>query len=78
MMGSLQQPVWTKWQNFTYKGYTSHGFMPQVNFYNVKPCKASHVEGGLVTGKPSSVSFSVPVIGGNLNLPFDRTNIVCE
>lgn len=60
MMGSLQQPVSTKLQNFTYKGYNS-----QVNFYRVNPCKASHVEGTLVTGKPTSLSFSVPEIGGN-------------
>ncbi|XP_061356081.1 serine hydroxymethyltransferase 3, chloroplastic [Gastrolobium bilobum] len=65
MMGSLQQPVWTKGLNFHAEGYSSNGFIPQVRFYNVKPCKASHVEGNLVTGKPSSLSFSVPEIGGN-------------
>ena len=65
MMGSLQQPVWTKGQTFPAKGYGSNGFMPQVKFYNVKPCKASHVEGSLVTGMPSTLSVSVPEIGGN-------------
>ncbi|RDX92368.1 Serine hydroxymethyltransferase 3, chloroplastic, partial [Mucuna pruriens] len=65
MMRSLQQPVWTKGMNFPAKGYSSdNGFVPQVKFFNVKPCKASHVEGGLVTGNPSSSSFSVPEIGG--------------
>ncbi|KAJ1377928.1 Serine hydroxymethyltransferase [Sesbania bispinosa] len=64
-MGSLQQPVWTKGQSFPAKGYGSNGFIPQVKLYNLKPCKASHVEGSLVTGTPSSLSFSVPEIGGN-------------
>ncbi|TKY70606.1 Serine hydroxymethyltransferase 3 [Spatholobus suberectus] len=44
-------------------------FVPQVNLFNVKPkpCKASHVEGALFTGtgNPSSLSFSVPQIGGD-------------
>ncbi|XP_027330897.1 serine hydroxymethyltransferase 3, chloroplastic isoform X2 [Abrus precatorius] len=65
MMGSLQQPVWTKGMNFPAKGCGSNGFIPQMKVYHLKPCKASHVEGGLVTGKPSSLSFSVPEIGGD-------------
>lgn len=56
MMSSLQQPLWTKLHNFTSnKGHTSHFFLP---------CKASHVEASLVAGNPSSLSFSVPQIGG--------------
>jgi len=66
MMGSLQQPVWTKGVIFPAKGYgNNNGFVPQLKFFNGKPCKASHVEGGLVTGSTSSLSFSVPQIGGN-------------
>ena len=66
MMGSLQQSVWTKGMNFPAKGYGSNnGFVPEVKFCNMKPCKASPVEGSLVTGKPSSLSFSVPEIGGD-------------
>lgn len=70
MMGSLQQPVWTKLQNVTHKGSSTHGFMPQVSFSNVNPCKASHVVGSVVTGRPSSLSFSAPEIGGNCNYHF--------
>lgn len=65
MAGSLQQPVWTKGLNFAVKGYGSNGFIPQVKFYSTKPCKASHVEGSVVTGGPSSLSVSAPKIGGD-------------
>lgn len=66
MMGSLQQSVWTKGMGFPAKGYGNNsGFVSEVKFWNMKPCKASPVEGSLVTGKPSSLSFSVPEIGGN-------------
>nr|KYP62897.1 hypothetical protein KK1_017457 [Cajanus cajan] len=65
MMGSLQQSVWTKGMDFPPKGCGNNGFLPQVKFCNMKSCKASHVEGSLVTGKPSSLSFSVPKIGGD-------------
>ncbi|ESW32332.1 hypothetical protein PHAVU_002G313300 [Phaseolus vulgaris] len=64
MMGSLQQPVWNKEVIFPAKGYgNNNGFVPQLKFFNVKPCKASHVEGGLVTGSTLSLSFAVPQIG---------------
>ncbi|KAK7331435.1 hypothetical protein VNO77_25660 [Canavalia gladiata] len=65
MMGSLQQPVWTKGINFPVKGCGCNGFIPQAKFFSVKPCKASHVEGSLVTGNPSSLSITVPQIGGD-------------
>ncbi|KAL2969516.1 hypothetical protein AAZX31_15G086100 [Glycine max] len=67
MMSSLQQqPIWTKGLNFPAKGYGSNnGFVTQLRFCNIKPSKASHVEASLVAGKPSSVSFSVPEIGGD-------------
>lgn len=65
MMGSLQQSVWTKGMDFPPKGCGNNGFLPQVKFCNMNSCKASHVEGSLVTGKPSSLSFSVPKIGGD-------------
>ncbi|KAG4948605.1 hypothetical protein JHK82_041788 [Glycine max] len=54
------------WLNFPAKGYGSNnGFVTQLRFCNIKPSKASHVEASLVAGKPSSVSFSVPEIGGD-------------
>lgn len=53
MMGSMQQPAWTKGQSFPAIGYGSNGFIPQVKFCNVKPCKAS------------SLSISVPEIKGD-------------
>ena len=66
MMGSLQQPVWTKGLSFpSNKGYGGNGFIPQLTFHNARPCKASPVEGSLVTGAPSSLSVSVPEIGGD-------------
>lgn len=80
-MSSLQQqPIWTKGLNFPAKGYGSNnGFLPQVRFCNIKPSKASHVEASLVAGKPSSVSFSVPEIGGNCNRQPSALEIVlCE
>ncbi|OIW14041.1 hypothetical protein TanjilG_11386 [Lupinus angustifolius] len=65
MMGSLQQPCWTKGLNFPAKGCTSNGFSHQVKFSNVKPCKASQIEGSVVTGRPSSLSVPVQEIGGD-------------
>ncbi|KAE9591362.1 putative glycine hydroxymethyltransferase [Lupinus albus] len=65
MMGSLQQPCWTKLTKIHAKGCGGNGFMPQVKFYNVKPCKASPVEASLVTGGPSSLSIAVQEIGGD-------------
>ncbi|KAI4316547.1 hypothetical protein L6164_024521 [Bauhinia variegata] len=65
MMGSLQQPMWTKGLNSAAKGWGNNGFVPQVRLYNVNPCKASYVEGSLVTGRPSTLS--VPVPGGDGN-----------
>ncbi|KAF1895147.1 hypothetical protein Lal_00022645 [Lupinus albus] len=63
MMGSLQQPCWTKGLNFHAKWGTSNGFLHQVKFSNVKPCKASQIEGSVVTGRPSSLSVGVQEIG---------------
>ncbi|CAL0301275.1 unnamed protein product [Lupinus luteus] len=64
MMGSLQQPYWTKGMNFPAKGCGSNGFMSQVKLYCVKPCKASRVESSLVTGSAPSLSVAVQEIGG--------------
>ncbi|MED6133546.1 Serine hydroxymethyltransferase 3, chloroplastic, variant 2 [Stylosanthes scabra] len=64
MMDSLlQQPVWTKGMTFPNKGFGNNACLPQVKFYSLKPCKASHVEGTVLTGTPSSLS--VPEIGGD-------------
>ncbi|CAL0334690.1 unnamed protein product [Lupinus luteus] len=65
MMGSLQQPCWTKGINFPAKGCTSNGFSHRVKFSYVKPCKASQIEGSVVTGRPSSLSVPVQKIGGD-------------
>ncbi|XP_020988196.1 serine hydroxymethyltransferase 3, chloroplastic isoform X1 [Arachis duranensis] len=66
MMGSLQQqPVWTKGMTFPNKGLGNNGCLAQTKFYSLKPCKASHVEGTVLTGTPSSLSVSVPEIGGD-------------
>ncbi|KAI4337121.1 hypothetical protein L6164_015573 [Bauhinia variegata] len=64
MMGSLQQPIWTKGLNSAAKGWGNNGFVPQVKLYSVKPCKASYVEESLTTKRPSTVSVPVTEIGG--------------
>ena len=67
--GSLQQPIWTKGLSFHAKGCGSNGFVPQAKLFFVKPCKASYVDGSLVSGKPSSLTAPLPEIGGNYYLP---------
>ncbi|XP_023902260.1 serine hydroxymethyltransferase 3, chloroplastic [Quercus suber] len=66
VMGSLQQPIWTKGSNFAPKGSSVIGFPQQGRLNLMKPCKSSNVEGSLVTGRPpSSASVPVPEIGGS-------------
>ena len=61
-MGSLQQPVLTKGSAFPMKRSVIIGFPYQVK---LKPCRASSLEGSLVTGRPpSSVSVPIPETGG--------------
>lgn len=71
VMGSVQQPVWAKGSTFFLKGSFFNGCPHQVKIaLVVKPCRSSQLEGSLVTGRPpSSVSVSVPEIGGNHVLP---------
>uniref|UniRef100_A0A2N9IIT1 Serine hydroxymethyltransferase n=1 Tax=Fagus sylvatica TaxID=28930 RepID=A0A2N9IIT1_FAGSY len=65
VMGSLQQPIWTKESNFPPRGSSVIGFPHQGRLNLLKPCRSSYVEGSLVTGTPpSSVSVPVPEIGG--------------
>uniref|UniRef100_A0A5B6Z824 Serine hydroxymethyltransferase n=1 Tax=Davidia involucrata TaxID=16924 RepID=A0A5B6Z824_DAVIN len=66
VMGSLQQPIWTKGSTFPSKGYGISGFPNQIKLNMAKPCRSSQVEGSLVTGRPpSSVSVPVSEIGGH-------------
>ncbi|KAG5524730.1 hypothetical protein RHGRI_031414 [Rhododendron griersonianum] len=66
VMGSVQQPVWVKGSTFFPKGSFFNGCRHQVKIASVKPCRSSQLEGSLVTGRPpSSVSVSVPEIGGS-------------
>lgn len=59
---SLQQPVWVKGSAFSLKGEMK---LNGVKLWSVKPCKASQLEGSLVTGRPpSSVSVPIPEMGG--------------
>ena len=60
MMGSGQQLAWNKVMNFPANGCDGYGMKPQV-----KVCRASYVEGSLVSGRQSTLSVSVPEIGGN-------------
>ncbi|KAB2611914.1 serine hydroxymethyltransferase 3 [Pyrus ussuriensis x Pyrus communis] len=64
VMGSLQQPAWTKGTIFSNKGLTGSGFSHQLKLNCVKPVRSSYIEGSLVTGRPSSsVTVPLPEIG---------------
>ncbi|KAL6974287.1 Serine hydroxymethyltransferase 3, chloroplastic [Sarracenia purpurea var. burkii] len=66
IMGSIQQPLCAKSLNFPPKGLDFNGFPPQVKVNLLKPCRASQLEGSLVTGRPPScVSLPAPEIQGN-------------
>ncbi|KAL6986713.1 glycine hydroxymethyltransferase, partial [Sarracenia purpurea var. burkii] len=66
IMGSIQQPLCAKRLNFTPKGLDFNGFPHQVKVNLLKPCRASQLEGSLVTGRPPScVSVPAPEIEGN-------------
>lgn len=69
MGSSLQQPVWVKGSAFPLKGEVK---LNGVRLWFVKPCKASQLDGSLVSGRPpSSVSVPIPEMGGNFsNLRF--------
>jgi glycine hydroxymethyltransferase len=62
LMGSLQQSVLVKGSSFPSKGALINGSPNQVKFSCIKPCRSSHLEGSLVTGRPPS-SASVPIPG---------------
>ncbi|CAI0452467.1 unnamed protein product [Linum tenue] len=65
VMGSLQQPNWSKGTAFAPKKPTFVLFPRQVKLQSLKPCKAS-LEGSLVTGRPpSSVSVPIPEAEGD-------------
>jgi glycine hydroxymethyltransferase len=65
VMGSLQQSICAKGSLFPSKGSGMHGFSNHARVNFVKPCRSSHIEGSLVTGRPpSSVSVPVPENGG--------------
>ncbi|XP_057477322.1 serine hydroxymethyltransferase 3, chloroplastic-like [Actinidia eriantha] len=65
VMGSIQQPLWTKGSAFSPKGPSFNGFPHQFKLSLVEPCRSSQLEGSLVTGRPpTSASVSAPEIGG--------------
>ncbi|KAG6772630.1 hypothetical protein NC652_017672 [Populus alba x Populus x berolinensis] len=68
VMGSLQQPVLSKGLAFPMKRSVIIGFPYQVKLNSVKPCRASSLEGSLVTGRPpSSVSVPIPETGADIS-----------
>ncbi|KAJ6914907.1 serine hydroxymethyltransferase 3 [Populus alba x Populus x berolinensis] len=68
VMGSLQQPVLSKGPAFPMKRSVIIGFPYQVKINSVKPCRASSLEGSLVTGRPpSSVSVPIPETGADIS-----------
>ncbi|KAB5553169.1 hypothetical protein DKX38_010480 [Salix brachista] len=80
VMGSLQQPVLTKGSAFPMKRSVIIGFPYQVK---LKPCRASSLEGSLVTGRPpSSVSVPIPETGGKHDIFSDTSSFkdygLCE
>ncbi|KAK4354800.1 hypothetical protein RND71_026994 [Anisodus tanguticus] len=65
MSYSLQQSVWVKGSAFPLKGEMK---LNEVKLRSAKPCKASQLEGSLVTGRPpSSVSVPIPEMAGAEN-----------
>lgn len=67
VMGSLQQPIWTKGLNFPPKGSSFIGSQLQVKLNSVKLCRSSYAEASMVTGRPpSSVSVPVPESEGTV------------
>ncbi|XP_010243076.1 PREDICTED: serine hydroxymethyltransferase 3, chloroplastic isoform X2 [Nelumbo nucifera] len=60
--GAVHQPTWAKGSSVPPKVSFCGGFTYQVRFNSAKPCKASYIQGSLVTGKPSS-SVSAPLSG---------------
>ncbi|CAN1170652.1 Serine hydroxymethyltransferase 3, chloroplastic [Linum perenne] len=58
--GSLQQPLWSNRTGVASKKSGFVLFPNQVKLKSLKPCKSSHLEGSLVTGRPPS-SISVPI-----------------
>ncbi|XP_077216500.1 serine hydroxymethyltransferase 3, chloroplastic-like [Tasmannia lanceolata] len=68
VMGSLHHSIWNKGSNISPKVSTSGEFPYQIRLNVAKPCKASYVQGSLVTGRPpSSVSVPAPDIGGKIS-----------
>ncbi|KAB1219749.1 Serine hydroxymethyltransferase 3, chloroplastic [Morella rubra] len=66
VMGSLQQPIWSKGLNFPPKGSSFIGSQLQVKLNSVKLCRSSYAEASMVTGRPpSSVFVPVPESEGN-------------
>ncbi|CAN6555759.1 unnamed protein product [Malus baccata var. baccata] len=71
VMGSLQQPTWTKGIAFPNKGLSFTGYSHQLKLNRVKPGTgtarySSYIEGSLTAGRPSSsVSVPLPEIGGS-------------
>lgn len=69
VMGSLQQPLWTKGSPLPPKRSGLIRFPHHIKLNSVKPCRYSNIQGSLVTGRSPS-SLSVPEIGG------DRSNFI--
>ncbi|KAL6276571.1 serine hydroxymethyltransferase 3 chloroplastic [Prunus yedoensis var. nudiflora] len=67
VMGSLQQPTWTKGTTFPNKRLSFGGYSHQLKLNYVKTRRSySYIEGSLVAGRPSSsVSVPLPEIGGD-------------
>ncbi|KDP34120.1 hypothetical protein JCGZ_07691 [Jatropha curcas] len=63
VMGSIQQPAWTKGSPLLQKRFGVIGFPHQIKLNSVKPCRYVNIEGSLATGRPPS-SVSVPEVGG--------------
>ncbi|XP_065849493.1 serine hydroxymethyltransferase 3, chloroplastic [Euphorbia lathyris] len=66
VMGSLQQPIWTKGSALPPTRSSFIGFPHQIKLNSFKSCRYSRIQGSLVTGRPpSSVSVPVPEAGGD-------------
>lgn len=64
-MGTLRQPICVKGMNFSSNSNRVSLCRNYVKLSSMRPCKSSHLEGTLVTGRPpSSVSVPVPELAG--------------
>lgn len=78
VMGSVQQPVWKNGSGFSIKGSGMCLNPDRVRIFSVRACRATQLEGSLVTGRSSS-SVSVQEIGCKYSKSsYTKENCLCN